>query len=477
MPLRKDKTTLTKFPDVALPDILRLMTLGIARTTSTDPAMAGTALLSAVSYCFSGIYRMRGKEDHTEPLNLYSLILAEPSELKSPVIHFVRKPFHDFEKQWNETHRMEIYTAQEQRKTIQRKIDMLQKDCGDPKKIAEKQAELDNFPEVDFRRISVDDITPESLTRVLFKNQSLLMISDEAGMFGNFGGRYSSGIPNVDLLLKCWNGEGYISDRVIAGTMRLDNPYLSICLAAQPYVFENLIKNQTFHMSGLVARFLYCFPISKIGRRKYNTPPLPEKVQALYHQLVQNMLTEKFSKKTSGERFLQFDEEASECFSQYFEGFIEPIHRTEFAECRDWGGKYHGLILRLCGLLHCVSCFSKGQEPERNCVDLQCLQNAILLADYYKEQAKFAYGLREIDNATIKAEYVLKKIKRNSLQEIRQSELYCLCRCKLFRNAEEFGGTLAMLEEYGYCKREPLPTKGSNRSGIKVTMNPKIYEV
>lgn len=47
----------------------------------------------------------------------------------------------------------------------------------------------------------MDDITPESLVIELSENDSLLMISDEAGMLSNFNGKYSGGIPNLDLFL------------------------------------------------------------------------------------------------------------------------------------------------------------------------------------------------------------------------------------------------------------------------------------
>jgi hypothetical protein len=450
------------------------MALSIAKTTSTDIAMAGTAILSAVSYCLSGVYRMQGKQDHTEPLTLYSLILAEPSELKSPVIHFVREPFHDFENQWNESHKTEIFTLQEQRKSLEKEIEVMHKEDENPQEVAKKLAELDDMPMSDFRRIAVDDITPESLVRLLNVNQTLLMISDEAGMFGNFGGRYSNGIPNVDLLLKCWNGERYISDRAITGTMKIDRPYLSICLAGQPYILENLMANPAFLMSGLVARFVYCFPKTNIGKRKYETEPNPEKVHDLYSKLIQIMLEKKFSKTETSEKFLRFDEEARKNFTLYFDSCIEPMQTTEFGECRDWGGKYHGLILRICGILHCVNCIAKGLTPENEKVTIDSLCHAIDLADYYKEQAIYAYGLREIDNDIVKAEHILKKIKAKFIKEIRQNDLYKLCRCKMFKNADDFCNVIAMLEEYGYLRRE-TSTGTNNKTITDIVVNPDIF--
>lgn len=86
IPLRSNGTNLLPFPVNALPPILREMASAVAETTSTDVAMAGTAILSVVSYCFSGVYRMSAKRDHTEPLVLDALTVAEPSFKKSPVI-------------------------------------------------------------------------------------------------------------------------------------------------------------------------------------------------------------------------------------------------------------------------------------------------------------------------------------------------------------------------------------------------------
>ena len=84
------------FPVNALPPILRDMACATARTTSTDVSMAATALLSSISYCFSGQYRIVGKKDHIEPLVIDSLIVAEASFKKSPVMKFIAQPYQDY---------------------------------------------------------------------------------------------------------------------------------------------------------------------------------------------------------------------------------------------------------------------------------------------------------------------------------------------------------------------------------------------
>ncbi|WP_044975363.1 YfjI family protein [Ruminococcus sp. HUN007] len=475
-PLRSDGANLLKFPVNALPPVIADMADAVAATTSTDVAMAGTSILSAVSYCFSGVYRMAAKRDHTEPLVLDTLTIAEPSFKKSPVISLIKKPYTDFTRDWNKKHTQEYFTAQSKRKLLENKLEALEKKNDvTAEEIADLQIKLSNIPAGNLRRITVDDVTPESLVKLLEENGTLLMISDEAGMLGNFSGRYSNNIPNLDLLLKTWNGETYISDRATRSSIILPKPYMSICLACQPYVFEGLISNPTFRGSGLTARFLYCFPESNIGFRKYDTPAVPEAVSENYRELICKLLSVKFAYHDETEQYLHFDSKAYSEFVDYYNNFIEPHLITDMAFCKDWGGKYHGELLRLCGIIHCIRCALNNSNPAETPVTLDTFCNAVEIGEYFREQAIYAYSLGDVDLGTIKAEKVLAKIRSRHITNIRQNDLYKLCRCTLFRNAADFGETMDMLEEYNYLRREKVEgANGNNKSGTMVFINPLI---
>ena len=110
-PLRPDRTNLLPFPVNVLPPIIGDMAQAIATTTSTDVAMAGTSILSAVSYCFSGVYRMSAKRDHNDPLVLDTLTIAEPSFKKSPVMSLIKRPYIQFAHDWNENNKQDIFTS------------------------------------------------------------------------------------------------------------------------------------------------------------------------------------------------------------------------------------------------------------------------------------------------------------------------------------------------------------------------------
>lgn len=418
---------------------------------------------------------MSAKRDHTEPLVLDALTVAEPSFKKSPVISMVKRPYIQFAHDWNENNKQDIFKAQAERNILINQLNALEKkDNVTAEEIAELQTKLSNIPQSNFRRIVVDDITPESLVHQLEENGTLLMISDEAGMLGNFSGRYSNNIPNLDLLLKSWNGETYISDRATRETIVLKKPYMSICLACQPYVFESMINNSAFRGSGLIARFVYCFPKSNIGSRLYDTQPVPEEVAENYKKLVYRLLSDKFNYHDEKELYLHFDAKAYQEFVDYYNNFIEPHLVTDMAFCKDWGGKYHGLILRLCGIIHCVKCALNGVNPVEIRVNLDTFCNAIEISEYFREQAIYAYSLGDIDIGTVKAERVLNKIRSKHIQQIRQNDLHHLCRCTLFKNAQDFNETVDMLEEYGYIRR--ITSKGTNNKTVTdIAVNPHIY--
>lgn len=470
VPLRKDSSMLPDFPTNCLPPILKCMALGVAESTSTDPSMTATALLSAMSHCFSGVYRMYGKQDHSEPLTLYSLVLANPAERKSPVMRFVRSPFIAVGSDYNETHRQEIYLSEENYKILEKEIEAMQasKDVT-AEEIAEKRAALDGMQKNNFKRVCVDDVTPEALARLLKDNGTMLMISDEAGVFKNFGGRYSNGTPNIDLLLKSWGGETFMKDRCNSELLSLEKPYLSICLCGQPYILDELMQSKVFLSSGLVARFLYCYPKSLVGQRKYETNPLDKRVTESYRNLVYAAMNFKFSYKENEEIKLFFCEESQKMFADYYNKSIEPVLLTDFAECTDWGGKYHGLILRLCGIIHCIKCVSDSVAPESRKVDTYTLGQAVDIAAYYKEQARFAYGSSGSDALNTAAEYILKKLRANNITEISGRDILHLCR--KFKTMDELVQPIERLVECGYLRKKQTVEGTSGRKP------PILYEV
>lgn len=471
-PLRASQEGLYNFPLEALPPVLGAMVEAISVTTSTDVGMAGTAILSAVGYCFSGMYRLAGKPDHTEPPVLYSLIIAQPSERKSPVMRFIKEPFDSFENKYNSDHKEEMYKAQQDKKALLARVASMEKEADpDTKEIARLRMQADNIHNDTPIRIAVDDITPESLAIEMSENGTLLMISDEAGMLSNFNGKYSN-VPNLDLILKAWNGEQFISDRATKGRTNIKRPYLSVTLAGQPYIWDNMVSDNTFRSSGLLARFILCFARSNIGNRRYDTASISFEIRQAYHNLIHQLLAGKFS-YTGQELILKLSQNATKTYVDFCNDYIEKGLTNEMSCCQDWGGKMHGLILRIALILHCVDCCSRGIEPSEVNVNSDSLVNANALAVYYQAQAMYGFGMNAPDSQIIKAEKLVQMFKAKEIRQGLKSELYHSCRCSMFSNAEDFYKVLGTLAEYGYIAFENVKT-ANNKSAQMVYINPHI---
>ena len=81
-------------------------------------------------------------------------------------MRFVKAPFISFAKEYNDSHKAQIYASQEEKIILQAEIEKLQKSGeASPEEIAQKHSELDEIQSVNFRRVCVDDVTPEALVK------------------------------------------------------------------------------------------------------------------------------------------------------------------------------------------------------------------------------------------------------------------------------------------------------------------------
>ena len=104
----------------------------------------------------------------------------------------------------------------------------------------------------------------------------MAIISDEGGIFDILAGRYNNGVPNLDLFLQSHAGAAVRVDRGSRPSVMMDEPALTLILSPQPDVLQGLASKPGFRGRGLLARFLFMLPVSKIGYRSGNTKPVPE---------------------------------------------------------------------------------------------------------------------------------------------------------------------------------------------------------
>ena len=293
------------------------------------------------------------------------------------------------------------------------------------------QKELDDLKEVRLLRLIVDDVTPEALVRAMKDNDETIgIISAEGGIFGMMAGRYSNN-TNIDIFLKGYSGEYYSSIRVGSGGIDLKHPYLTIGLAVQPQVIADVMDNKDFRGRGLLARFLYSVPNTRVGERTYKTKAVSPFVRAEYERLCEELLKTD-ADPDFAQRIIKLSPEADKLAEEYYQ-WIEHQLTNELEEIEDWAGKLHGNTMRIAGILHIVKHYKDGAV--RHPVGGDTMEAAIEIGKYYLEHSKAAFDIMGLSDPldVQDAKYIISRLDSNIKNSIIaklnlfQSAIFMIC--------------------------------------------------
>ena len=477
-PIPFTQHTLPTFPVDAFPPAIRDYVLAVAETTQTPVDMAATAALAVLALCQQGKYRIKGKDDWIEPLNLFTVIVAEPSERKSAVISHMAGAVHRYEAAYNQLHaaaversRMEKRILERQQKNLE---DQVLKGKAQMEDLQDVAMQLANFREVMPMRLYVDDVTTEKLTSVLAENNgTAAIVSAEGGIFDMLAGIYTKNV-NIDVFLKGHSGDDIRVDRVGRSSESISHPALTVLLAVQPSVLSGIMSNGTFRGRGLTARFMYCMPQSRVGDRKYRTQPIPDKVSHCYEVLIRNLLNEETPKTPE---LIYLSPEADKLLED-FACEIESKLKTEYADIPDWAGKLVGAVLRISGLLCRASnatCVDFLDIPDSMVVSEEEMSGAIAIGRYFTEHSRAAYSLMGADDLVKQSQYTLDAIVKNGLLEFTRRDIMRICRS--FKTADAVQPVLNHLADLGYvAQKETEQTFSKGRpANLTYLVNPLLY--
>ena len=456
---------LPEFPTDALPPAIRDYVEAVAETTQTSADMAAVASLAILAICVQGKYRIWGKPDWWEPLNLYCVIALPPAERKSAVISLMTAPLEEYEKEVNATLDAQIIESQMMRSILEKERrsleDKVSKGKATADDVSNKAKEIAAFKEIRQLKLFVDDVTSERLTSILAENRGRAAIaSAEGGIFDILNGIYTKNV-NIDVFLKGHSGDTIRVDRIGRASELIDHPALTMLLAVQPDVLHGLMTNGTFHGRGLTARFLYSIPKSNRGNRKFYTNPISDAVKSSYNHLIRTLLV-----KDENDEPLRLTQGATLILEKLYLNTESRFH-TDLAEIESWAGKYTGAVLRIAGLLHIAE---NNGIPEFSDVSEQTMKNAARIGEYFLEHAKAAHALMGADPINKQGEYLLSKIQKAQVREFSRRDAMRMCRG--IKTAESIQPVLNRLCEYGYIapkSMEPVLGVGRRPSEVYLT--------
>ncbi|OEV10520.1 DNA primase [Streptomyces nanshensis] len=456
---------LPTFPLHALPGWLADFCAGIAEETQTPTDMAGALALSVLATAAGGrsVVQVRGR--WREPTNLYVVVALPPANRKSAVFAAMTGPLYEAEKAIAEEAAGLIVEADLTRKMAQEAADKAAAKAANadgPERdnlVAEaiglaQQAEALTVPP--HPRLTVDDATPEAISSLLAEQSGRLsVLSAEGGIFDIIAGRYS-GTPNMEVFLKGHAGDRLRIDRRTREEY-IESPALSMGLAVQPAVLEEIGKNRGFDGRGLLARFLYALPESLVGYRKINPTPVPEQTAAAYERNV-IALTLSLADRTDPV-VLTLTSEASAVLTA-FEERVEPQLRVKggrLGHVGKWAGKLIGAAARIAGLLHLARHLRDGYAKP---VDADTMTAAVEIADYFADHALTVFDLMGADAAQARARSLLDVLATNGWETVTRRDLFAKLSRSEFSTIAELEPAVALLEEHGYVRSHTPPRTG-----------------
>ena len=462
IPLTDDD--LPVFPVDALPPVIAAHVRAAAESLQIPEDMAASCALGILSVCLQKKYEVRINPDWTEPIHLYILIVADPSERKSPCVKQMDYPLVKYEMEWNRDHAAAIRGSQEMKYALAISVDNTRK------AVAKGKATEDDLQEAVERELAytaqkeiqlfLDDVTPEKLVSQMADNGGVCaIISAEGGVFDIFAGRYS-GFANIDVLLKAYSGDTIKVSRATKNSEVIYSPALTILDMMQPNALAGIMNNAVFRERGLTARILYCIPKSKIGHRESQSVPVPEEIRKNYEDLITGLLREEHKQTET----ISLSEEA-EKERIAFDREVEKKQLDEFMDFRDWAGKIVGTTVRIAALLYLASEERLSGKEKAGMQKLEIsgriMRNAIRIARYFIAHMMIAYrnsGLELMARNCKKALSAL--LKRNQdVFTVRDLMRYCH-----FKNAELAQAVTDHLEDLGYVKAlDPEPYRKPGR--------------
>lgn len=468
------------FPTDALPEAIAAMVTAVSDATQTDPAMAGTSALTALSACTGGHAEIEVRPGWREPLNIFAATVAQPGERKSAVQQAMSRSLLDVEQDLADASgparteaamqkQVQIMAADRAKQAAAKAAgtDQWAKTLADAQGA---QAMADQITVPAIPRLVADDITPEAAGTLLAEqNGRMAIISAEGGLFDIIAGRYTAAL-NMDVWLKGHAGDPIKIDRKGRPPEYIRKPALTLGLMIQPAVLDVIAGNRQFRGRGLLARFLYAFPESKVGRRLIAANPVTPEVEDIYNVTI-TALAAGLAEWSDDRAVLTLTPDAQAAI-QAIETEVEPTLAGdgELAALADWGAKFVGAVARIAGIIHFAEL--GPQRGPRTAVTAETITAAYSLGRYYKACAIKAFTAMGTDIGTADADYLLDRIRHLDAEEVSERDMQRAA--KRFKTRDQLIPAVERLVDHGWLipMEVPKPTNGrppSRRYRVTVT--------
>lgn len=355
------------FPRGVFPPMLERYLDSAAENVQVDRAMIGAAMLAACALCLQGRCKISypSGSGHSEQLCLYLVIVGSPGERKSSAFAKAVLPVYRWQNARREVYKQELAAYETACKIKEKESEALERQLGEKKITPEKRQQLgedltalkleqeEKQPPIS-PEILATDTTAEALSNLMERTgETAGIFSDEADFLKILAGLYNRGnAGNLQLPLTAYDGAPFSRLRG-KGTMFLSRPLLSICLYAQPTLYEEIRSNSELQGRGLVGRLLFCVPRQMAGKRNVRKCVRIDKAaETAYCDLLGGFLDTPQQPESTIPVIL-WEHDAAEEMLDYLQTVEDSMDDgNPMEQAKDYASKAGGVVLRIAGVLH-----------------------------------------------------------------------------------------------------------------------------
>jgi len=470
LPLQRDQEQPTDFPLDALKGVLGGAAKVIHESVQCPAAIAGQSILAAASLAVQSLAKLI-IDGRTFPVSLFFFTVAESGDRKSAADTLALKSHKEYQKELFEVHKEETKDYQNENDVYKTERDKVLKNKH--LSLGERASQLDQLIEPNIPIIPtliVQEPTLEGLHKSFASGRSSQgLFNDEAGLlFGGHAMNADNALKFSAGLSKIWDGDDIIRTRGAVGeSFTLFDKRLTVHLMAQPVVAEGVLGSSMMQGQGFLPRFLISSPDSIAGSREYNGKnALDEPAMSRYYAAMRSILEIPLPEKADleEERFLSMEPSAKQKWVSAYNAIEQKIAKGgEYENIRATASKAAENIARIAGVL------TLFEDPKAMYIPLDQMNQAILLGNYYLNEALRLQGQGKVNEPLRKAQGLLDWLRTRDVDLISLQQVYQNGpRAFGIRDAKSAQALMKILEEHRWVEFLPNGAVISGKNCRKV---------
>jgi hypothetical protein len=469
---------LPEFPCSALPSWLRAFIENVSVSHQVPAALPALSALAVASACVAGKGVVLVRPGYTEPLCLWTACVLGSGERKSAVVRDATRPVEQVEAAlsdvWNSVAAEEHAPPVPFRDRFDRLDNIFEQAEPSPELprfrdvVRALTAQYDEIAPGVEPQLMVDNVTTASFVEILQRQAGrLAILNAEGALFENLTRFARSGGADIDEFLRAHVGEPIRRHRKGQPAIVIRTPQVTIGIAPQPYVIRALRQSPALRGRGLIARFLWAVPESRMGTRDVAPPGLDAAILRSYEGHVHAMLMLGWPGQARSRASRPHELSLTEGALKVRDAFATQIERRlgidgDLRVIADWANKAAGLTVRIAGVLHLAEHALAGDAAFGRPISEETMSAAVEVGRFAIPHALAVHEMMDGNSLEDDAAYVVAALRKLDWREFTLSQLHKRVDTR-FRRSKQVAAVLEHLVARGVLSLVALRTLTGGR--------------